>query len=432
VIPQRAWVWAAAFALAPWCASAQAPTASGDTISLDAAIALALEHRPAIRAAEASARGAAAAVTAARSAYFPNLSATAGVTRTDGWFVFNPAFAPRKQAYDNYTAGLQAQQLIYDFSRTGGRVSASAATASAAAYDAGATRADVVLAVRLAYFALAEARRGRVVAEETVAQARQHLEQAQAYVAVGRRPQLDVTKTEVDLANANVGLIRARNAERTARLQFENAVGTTVARPISDAFVPPHALPAFDTLRTEAFARRPELLAAHARIDALAALVTATRAQYYPSLSANAAYTWNGFDFPLRDRWNAGLTFSLPLFQGFGVDAQVTEAQENLDAARSAEEELRRAVAFEAEQQYLAMQEAEERIAASEQLQREAEENLRLAERQYAAGAGTALDITDAQLSLANARITRIQAQYDYASADARLRRAIGGDAGPP
>jgi outer membrane protein TolC len=56
----------------------------------------------------------------------------------------------------------------------------------------------------------------------------------------------------------------------------------------------------------------------------------------------------------------------------------------------------------------------------------QATENFRLVERQYAAGVATALDQSDAQLTLSNARITDIQAQYDHRTALVRLRRAMG------
>jgi outer membrane protein TolC len=56
----------------------------------------------------------------------------------------------------------------------------------------------------------------------------------------------------------------------------------------------------------------------------------------------------------------------------------------------------------------------------------QANENFTLAQRQYAAGVGTAIEVADAQLSRSNARITDIQAQYDYATSLVKLRRAMG------
>ena len=81
---------------------------------------------------------------------------------------------------------------------------------------------------------------------------------------------------------------------------------------------------------------------------------------------------------------------------------------------------------LEVEQNYLQFQEATERLVATAKLVDEAEEALVLAERQYAAGVGTQLDVTDAQLTRSNARITDIKARFDLSSALVRLRRSVG------
>jgi outer membrane protein TolC len=84
------------------------------------------------------------------------------------------------------------------------------------------------------------------------------------------------------------------------------------------------------------------------------------------------------------------------------------------------------AVSLEVEQTYLGLREAEERLAATKKLVEQAEQNLVLAERQYAAGVGTALEVTDAQLTRSNAQITNIQAHYDYYTSLVKLQRAMG------
>jgi outer membrane protein TolC len=58
----------------------------------------------------------------------------------------------------------------------------------------------------------------------------------------------------------------------------------------------------------------------------------------------------------------------------------------------------------------------------------EAEESLREAKARSEAGTGTQLDVLDAETSLTQARTTQIQALHDYATARAKLERAIGED----
>jgi outer membrane protein TolC len=181
-----------------------------------------------------------------------------------------------------------------------------------------------------------------------------------------------------------------------------------------------------DSAKALALSVRPEVRSARLRVDANQSLVSSAWGGHLPTLSLFGTWTWSAFGFPLFSRWNAGVSLTVPIFQGFAVSGQVEEAEANADAAQASLDELNESVILEVEQNYLVVREAEERIAAAAKLVEQAEQNLNLSERQYAAGVGTALEATDAELSLSNARITYIQALFDYNGALVRLQRAIG------
>ena len=397
-------------------------------VNVSQAISLALEHHPSLHAARANVRSSEAGLTLARSAYFPTLSLSASFSRTEGAFVFNPSFPPRSQSYDSYSTGVQAQQLLYDFGRTGGRSSASSDLVRAVESDYETTREAVIVNVQLAYFNLVQAERVVSVSEESVALAEDNLRRAKAFLSVGKGREFDVTKAGVDLANANVGLIGARNQRRIAEIQLENAIGvhppSGFAAPDTFA-IQPFSLPV-DSALTVAYASRPDLASATARVSADEALVSATRSQHLPVLTAFGTWTWSGFQFPLYDRWNAGVSLSVPLFQGFAVSAQVDQAQATVDVARTTVDLLRESIRLDVQQSYSNLKEAEERIAASTQLVGQARQNLTLAQKQYAAGTGTPLAVSDALLQLSNAEITNVQALHDYNSSLVTLQRAMG------
>jgi outer membrane protein len=407
---------------------AQTQSANSDTLTLDQAITLALEHHPSLRAADAGVRAASAGTSQALSAYFPNINATASATRTDGWFVFNPAFAPRKQSYNNYTTGVQATQTIFDFGKTINRVAANNRLEEASAADYQSARGNVITNVQISYYGVIQAIQTMTVSEEAVERATQHLTQAKAFYSVGTRAQFDVTRAEVDLANANVNLIRARNQLQLARLQLDNAMGkhTKLEYTISKVFKVEQFSLTQDSIRSITLSQRPELIAAHARVQANHSLATAAWDQHLPTISATGGYTWTNFDFPLYSRWNAAVTLSLPLFQGFGISSQVEQARATSDAAQATLDQLTEAMMLEVEQDYLSVREAEERIGAATKLVEQSEQALTLAEKQYVAGIGSTIEVTDAQLTLSNARITKIQALYDYNCNLARLKRASG------
>jgi len=58
----------------------------------------------------------------------------------------------------------------------------------------------------------------------------------------------------------------------------------------------------------------------------------------------------------------------------------------------------------------------------------QAQEDLRLAEERFRVGAGTQLDVINAQVSLATARRDLVDAQVNYAKYLNQMRRAVGRD----
>lgn len=398
------------------------------TLSLRQAVTIALEHHPSLRAANAGVRSASAGLTQSLSPFWPSVIGSGGWTHNEGWFVFNPSFPPRNQIYSSYTAGLTVTQTIFDFGKTIGRVSASSDGLNAAESDFESARTTVIMNVELAYYVYIQAQQIVDVNEEAVQRTQQHLTQAKAFYGVGTRPQIDVTRAEVDHANAEVSLIRARNQLRIAKLQLENAMGirTNEQYRLTDSLQVREFTMTIDSVKSLTLEQRPELAASRARLSAAQSLVTAAWTQYLPTISAAGAYNWTNFDFPLYNRWNAGLTISLPLFMGFSLTAQVDQARANADAAQANLDALAEAVVLETEQDYFGLKEAEERISASVKLVEQSEQTLNLAEKQYAAGVGTVLDVTDAQVLLSNARITKIQAIFDYNSSLIHLQRSMG------
>ncbi len=219
-----------------WClpgfqSFGQEPQSFPSSLTLSKAVELSLQYHPSLRLAEANVSSSSASVTLARSNYFPMLNATGSAVRTDGAFVFNPTIPPRIQSYNTYTAALSLQQTIYDFGKTGGRVSGTEDLLQASSVDLQGTRVSVMSNVEIAYYGVLQAQGVVQVDVESLTQAEAHLLEARAGFSIGTRPQFDVIKSQVHVANANVNLITARNQLRLARLQLENAIGLHAPNP---------------------------------------------------------------------------------------------------------------------------------------------------------------------------------------------------------
>ena len=399
-----------------------------DSLSIQSATKIALEYHPAIKSASAGYDLAHSNLRLSRSGYFPQIDLTGSASRTDGAFVFNPSFPPRQQQYNNYTAGIAVQQMLFDFGRTNNSVSADEQFLNASDFDLKAARENVIMNVQVNYYSYLESQYIEKVNEETLTQAEEHLKIAEAFYKVGSRPQYDVTNAEVEVANANLNLIRAKNQVRIARLQLNNSMGVYIpgSYTTTDSLKAVIENISLDSAKGTAVDSRSELKSSYLVLSAGKSLISAAWDQNLPILSAYGNYNWSGFNLPLYSRWNAGINFTLPIFQGFYVNAQVQKAEANVELAQANLDVLKQAILLDVEQNYLSLDEAKNRIDAAKQLVIQAEENFKLATGRYKSGVGSATEITDAQLALSNAKTTNIQAVYDYLTALIRLKKSMG------
>jgi outer membrane protein len=408
--------------------SAQVKEMKIDSLSISLATKIALENNPSIKIARANVEYSDAGLRLSRSTYFPTLNITGSASRTEGAFVFNPSFPPREQQYNNYTAGFQLQQLIYDFGRTSNKVSSSDDLANSALYDLQNATQDLIVAVETNCYTYLQAQYLEKVDREALAQTEEHLKIAEAFYKAGTQPQYDVTKAQVDVANAKLNLIRSQNQIKVSKLLLENSMGVK----IPDNFIITDSLRydslnlSADSVKSIALDNRSDLKSLKLKLSAQRSLVSSLGSQHLPSISAFGNYNWNGFDFPLYSRWTAGINFTIPIFQGFAVNAQVQQAEAQVKNLEASIEQLTLSIISEVQQNYLSVIEAENMIAAADKLVLQAEENFKLATGRYKSGVGSATEITDAQLALSNARYSNIQAHYDYLTSLVRLKRSMG------
>ena len=177
-----------------------------------------------------------------------------------------------------------------------------------------------------------------------------------------------------------------------------------------------------------AYEQRPELLQIKARQLSQEATIKLAKASYYPILSGNATYLFRRVHIDLDMVWDAmiGATLTVPIFSGFSSPNQVAEARANLRNLKAQEETTRQNIRLESEQAFLSLKEAEERVRVTEKALVQAKENFDLATGRYQVGVGSPLEVTDAEVSLANARVNNITALAAYKIAEARIEKAMG------
>ncbi|MBI5344937.1 MAG: TolC family protein [Deltaproteobacteria bacterium] len=397
----------------------------GERLNLNRCIEIAQKMQPNIAFAVNTVYATRARVSQAQSGYYPQVDASAGWSRSD------PAAevgAGSSKSSGLYTGSVNLKQNIYDFGRTSGQVNAERYNLESSRSDLENTRNQTAFNVKAAYYGALLAGKNRDVSQEAVKQFEEHLLQAKGFYEVGTKPKIDVTRAEVDLSGAKVGLIKAENSLRIAKINLRNAMGIPEA-PLFD-IEDDLTFQGFDIGLEEAvsraFSSRPDLKSLIERKKSSEENVELAKKSYYPVLSGSAAYNWAGESFPLERGWNLGAVVTMPVFSGFLTKYQVEESRANLNAVNANLELLRQNVILDVQQAWFNLKEALERVPAAELALRQAAENLELANARYATGVGSPIEITDASAAYINAKLTHFQSLSDYKVAEANLEKAMG------
>jgi outer membrane protein len=337
--------------------------------------------------------------------------------------------ATQSEQFTFQRSGFSLQQLLFDFGRTLFDMRAAMASRDAASAGRDTVAQDVVLNVKRTYYDLITAQRLVVVAEETEAQTRRQLEEARSRHEVGAAPRFDVTQQEVQVADAELARLQAKNAVALGRENLRDAMGLT--EPI--AFEPddrtldqPRRRIDEQRALERAFVRRPELRDVRARIRAGEQRVAALRTDYLPAVNGLGSYTWTGDDRPEDESWVVGANITLSIFNGGRTMAQIGELRADVVRAQAEERQERQRVALEVRQAVLNIHEAEDSVHVSEKQVGQARESLQIAEGRYSAGVGNILEVTLAQVDLARARANYVRTLADYWIFVAQLERAVG------
>lgn len=384
------------------------------SLSLEECLALAEANHPALEEARATIDGE---------------KARLGQLRTSNAVKGDVSLSVSTSGNESYSTAFKVSKLVYDSGRNTLQRKRQTLSLDSASESAREAVLSVRTAVKTAYYDLLLAERKRDQAKEAVGSYECHLNQAKAFYEVGTKPKFDVTKAEVDLSNAKMTLVSAEAAVRLGWAALANAMGTPQAETtLSSPFRPVQSLPSEEAALAGALGNHPEVRSAKLKseMDRIGITIAAKGNAATASVSGSAALS--GSDFPLGDDYRAGVSLSIPVFDGGTTRYQVDEARATSRGTEAAEKRIVQSAVYEVRKKLLAVREAESQIPVAELLVRQATENLELAEGRYNAGVGNALEVTDAILASNEAKLSHVQALHDYSTALSALEQALGGE----
>jgi outer membrane protein TolC len=294
-------------------------------------------------------------------------------------------------------------------------------------------RQQIALDTVRAYNDYLLARERVVVTQKSVRLRESHLEMARNRRAAGVATELDVLRSQVDLENQKAQLERYRGEQDWA----QGALNAAMVRPIETPIEPTDALTAeplpvsVEEVTRAALETRPELKAAALNEKIRTELIGVARAESRPRLDFNGSYGYSvrqPGNFLEGDfaKWNAGITLTIPVFDGWRTAGKVAQARGERNQATQDRLALENRVRLEARQSLDRLVSAGRVLDASELNVTQATRALQMTQANYQHGAATTLDVLDAQAALTLAESLRLQSLYDHANARATLRFAMG------
>jgi len=380
--------------------------------------------------AEAQYRGARAAVRIARADFFPTLTTSPGVTRSQSSFS-NTNGASRPVTV--YSLPVDFSWELDVFGRIRRSVESNVASAQASAADLESVRLAMHAELAADYFEI----RG-LDAQKQILDSNAGAYEKALQLTVNRHNQGVVSGVDVAQAETQLFTTRAQSTElEVQRAEFEHAIAILIGKPpalltIAPAFTVPVPPPIPVALPSELLERRPEIAAAERRVAAANAQIGVATAAFFPRLLLEAAGGYQGgrladwFTLPARF-WSIGPAILQTIFDGgrrraikaqteAAYDASVAVYRLNvLNAFQQVEDNLSalRLLSVEAAQQADA-------VAAADRY-------LQLAQSRYDGGITSYLEVTTAQsVALVNARIA-VDLLTRRMTASVNLIKALGG-----
>ncbi len=152
-----------------------------------------------------------------------------------------------------------------------------------------------------------------------------------------------------------------------------------------------------------------------------------TRYGLTPEDEAAILESQSAFPFHFSNNpFQAQLTVSLPIFDQFDRNLQVSQASAQAEDAAEARRARELLVRTDVSQQYYGLQASYQSIAIQDNNRVQAQDGLRLARERYRVGVGTFFELLDAQLAAQQAEADYIRALFDYHRALVGLEAAVG------
>jgi len=335
---------------------------------------------------------------------------------------------------DNYSAGLRVSQPIFDGGSMIARMNSARLFSLMTDETVRSTVQDILYLAIHAYHDVLLDQHLLEISQDAVRSSQAHLDNVRTKRKGGVASDFDVLRAEVELSNFEAELIQNKNTINVAKANLLKIMGVSQDSEVSltdELVYVPEDISMEQAVET-AFNNRPDLLSGELDIKYQKEQLNIARSQYWPAVSGFYERSFskpdphNGTLIDWGYIWNAGVSVSFPVFDGFAREGSVIQQKARFKQAQINLVDAEETTLFEITKALLSIHDAEEFVHSQRLNLTRAEEGLRLAEVGYKEGTNTQVEMIDAQSALTEAMANYYQSIYTHIISKLDLQKSMG------
>lgn len=404
-----------------------------NSLTLKDVIKLTVENHPLVKQKEDELLAAKFRVDQQKSFYFPNVFGEASYTRVGPI----PAFAFGGENIDlspanNYNIGVYVNQTLYDFGKRNSMVEYTASFLNSIKDNEDLIKNDLSNQAIKVFYGILFLEKSIAVKDTQYAALQEHLKITELKIKNGTATDYAALSTKTRLVEIKNEKIELQNEKKKQELFLKELIGLNRDEEIN--LTGYFDLPTFgidsDSLLSVAYSQRPELKIVNDALNTVNLQKEMVSQNDKPVLDANLGYgIKNGYEpniIVLRGNWFAGVSVNVPIFNGNITNNKISEVKASIDATGKRIDQVKESISTDIYKAISDLETSIKELSSTNEQINYAQKSLELAKVQYERGAGTNLEILDAETSLTQARLLNIQAMYKSIIYYYSLRRATG------
>ena len=294
---------------------------------------------------------------------------------------------------------------------------------------------STMLQLSNAYFNIAQLSENLGILQDALAISKTRLKRAEYGYEYGQGTQLNILNAEVDINNDSINLLNTKQQLANAKRNLNLIMGRTLETDFTvDTNVVFQLALNTNEITAKALERNVQIEQTKSQLRNSEYAIKASRAGWFPSLSANAAYAYQGQENPngafLTGNQSygpqAGLSLSWNIFDGGLTKTRTQSAKIALETQKIQQEQTAYTVQRDVLNAYASYENALFVLKAQEANLATAKRNFDRSNEMYKQGQITSIEFRQAQLNQLNSQSSYSQAKYSAKNAELQVKQLAG------